>query len=131
MSSQAIEDALRGQSDRFRKFSWPIVILSAVLTIGLVADLAFVDTPSFHTDLSDFAPESDSADAHDRISDHFGDETRPMFVHVTRDDGGNVLDMDSLNLMDSHLELIKNESGKMQMLLKIGLQRLNSPISPK
>ena len=118
VSSQAIEDALRGQSDRFRKFSWPIVILSAVLTIGLVADLAFVDTPSFHTDLSDFAPESDSADAHDRIGDHFGDETRPMFVHVTRDDGGNVLGMDSLNLMDSHLEIIKNESGKMQNVVE-------------
>ena len=118
VSSQAIEDALRGQSDRFRKFSWPIVILSAVLTFGLVADLAFVDTPSFHTDLSDFAPESDSADAHDRIGDHFGDETRPMFVHVTRDDGGNVLDMDSLNLMNSHLEIIQNESTKMQNVVE-------------
>ena len=118
MSSQAIEGALRGQSDRFRKFSWPIVILSAVLTLGLIADLAFVDTPSFHTDLSDFAPESDSADALDRIGDHFGDETRPMFVHVTRDDGGNVLDMDSLNLMNSHLELIQNESAKMQNVVE-------------
>jgi len=118
VSSKAIENALRGQSDRFRKFSWPVVILSALLTIGLVADLAFVDTPSFHTDLSDFAPESDSADAHDRISEHFGNETRPMFVHVTRDDGGNVLDMDSLNLMDSHLEIVENESNKMGSLVE-------------
>ena len=76
-----------GQSDRFRKFSWPILIISAAMTIGLVADLAFVDTPSFHTDLSDFAPDSESSDAHDRISEHFSKETRPMFVHVTRDDG--------------------------------------------
>ena len=118
MSSKAIEDTLRGQSDRFRKFSWPVVILSALLTIGLVADLAFVDTPSFHTDLSDFAPESDSAEAHDRISEHFGNETRPMFVHVTRDDGGNVLDMDSLNLMDSHLEIVENESNNMESLVE-------------
>lgn len=80
------------------------------MTIGLVADLAFVDTPSFHTDLSDFAPDSESSDAHDRISEHFSNETRPLFVHVTRDDGGNVLDMDSLNLMDSHLSIIENES---------------------
>ena len=56
MSLPAIEEKLRGQSDRFRKFSWPILIVSAALTVGLVADLAFVDTPSFHTDLSDFAP---------------------------------------------------------------------------
>ena len=114
MSSPAIEDTLRGQSDRFRKFSWPILILSAVITVGLAADLAFIDTPSFHTDLADFAPESDSADAHDRISEHFSNETRPMFVHVTNDDGGNVLDMESLNLMNSHLKVVQNESENMQ-----------------
>ena len=114
MSSHAIGDALRGQSDRFRKFSWPILILSAALTVGLVIDLAFVDTPSFHTDLSDFAPDSESADAHDRINEHFSNETRPMFVHVTRDDGGNVLDMDSLNLMDSHLDSVREKSELMQ-----------------
>lgn len=114
MSLPAIEDGLRGQSDRFRKFSWPILIVSAAMTIGLVADLAFVDTPSFHTDLSDFAPDSESADAHDRISEHFSNETRPLFVHVTRDDGGNVLDMDSLNLMNSHLSKVENESKSMQ-----------------
>ncbi len=114
MSSLAIEQALRSQSARFRKFSWPILILSAALTAGLVVDLAFVDTPSFHTDLSEFAPDSESADAHDRINEHFSNETRPMFVHVTRDDGGNVLDMQSLNLMDSHLDLVKEESELMQ-----------------
>ncbi len=113
MSQPAIEDVLRGQSDRFRKFSWSILILSAALTIGLVADLAFVDTPSFHTDLSDFAPDSESADAHERISEEFSNETRPLFVHVTRDDGGNVLDLDSLNLMNNHLDAVKNESQSM------------------
>ena len=118
MSSPAIEDTLRGQSDRFRKFSWPILILSAVITVGLAADLAFIDTPSFHTDLSDFAPESDSADAHDRISEHFSNETRPMFVHVTKDDGGNVLDMESLNLMNSHLKVVQNESENMQNVVQ-------------
>ena len=84
------------------------------MTIGLAADLAFVDTPSFHTDLSDFAPDSESSDAHDRISEHFSNETRPLFIHVTRDDGGNVLDMDSLNLMNTHLSIIENESKSMQ-----------------
>ena len=114
MSLPAIEERLRGKSDRFRTFSWPILIVSAALTVGLVADLAFVDTPSFHTDLSDFAPESESADAHDRISEHFSNETRPLFVHVTRDDGGNVLDMTSLNLMNAHLSEIESESKSMQ-----------------
>ena len=79
-----------------------------------MVDLAFVNTPTFHTDLSDFAPESESSEAHDRISAHFGNEMRPMFVHVTRDDGGNVLDMDSLKEMNEHLMRMQNESALRQ-----------------
>ena len=82
--------------------------------MGLAADLAFVNTPSFHTDLSDFAPESESADAHERISKHFTNETRPMFIHVTRDDGGNVLDLASIVEMDDDLAKVKNKSKAMQ-----------------
>ena len=118
VSANTIEDRLRGQSATFRKYSWPILIASVLLTAGLVADLAVVDTPTFHTDLSDFAPESDSSDAHERISEHFTNETRPMFVHVTRDDGGNVLEMDSLNLMDTHLQEVKQESESLQNLVE-------------
>ena len=80
----------------------------------MAADLAFVNTPSFHTDLSDFAPESESADAHERISKHFTNETRPMFIHVTRDDGGNVLDLASIVEMDDDLAKVKNKSKAMQ-----------------
>ena len=117
MSVTDFERKLRGKSDTFRKLSWPILIASVLLTAGLVVDLAFVDTPSFHTDLSDFAPDSDSSDAHERINSHFTNETRPMFVHVTRDDGGNVLDLESLNLMNSHLKEVQNESDSMQNLV--------------
>ena len=113
MSANQFEDRLRGHSPTFRKYSWPILIVSVILTGGLVVDLV-VDTPSFHTDLSDFAPDSESSDAQERISSHFTNETRPMFVHVTRDDGGNVLDMESLNLMNSHLQLAQNRSSSLQ-----------------
>jgi predicted RND superfamily exporter protein len=118
VSAPNIEERLRGQSATFRKYSWPILIISVVLTAGLVVDLAFVDTPSFHTDLADFAPESDSADAHERINEQFSDETRPLFVHVTRDDGGNVLDIESLILMNSHLSAVENESASMGDLVE-------------
>ncbi len=110
MGSQPIEDRFRGQAENFRKLSWPILIFSIAVTVGLAADLAFFNTPTFHTDLSDFAPESESADAHDRISKHFTNETRPMFIHVTRDDGGNVLDLSYIEKMDSDLEKVKEES---------------------
>ena len=113
MSSPVLEDKLREHAPKFRKASWPILILSVALTAGLVVDLAFVDTPTFHTDLADFAPDSESADAHERISQHFTNETRPLFVHVTRDDGGNVLDIETLNLMDEHLSKVQNESQQM------------------
>ena len=109
VTTSGIEGKLRGQADRFRKLSWPILAVSLIVTAGLVADLSLRNTPTFHTDLSDFAPESDSADAHERISKHFSNETRPMFVHVTRDDGGNVLDIDTLHEMDEHLAFVKGE----------------------
>ena len=114
MGSESIEDRFRSQSENFRKLSWPILIFSIAVTVGLAADLAFVNTPSFHTDLSDFAPESESADAHERISKHFTNETRPMFIHVTRDDGGNVLDLASIVEMDADLAKVKNKSKAMQ-----------------
>ena len=114
MGSESIEDRFRSQSENFRKLSWPILIFSIAVTVGLAADLAFVNTPSFHTDLSDFAPESESADAHERISKHFTNETRPMFIHVTRDDGGNVLDLASIVEMDDDLAKVKNKSKAMQ-----------------
>ena len=90
MSGNQIEDRLRGHSATFRKYSWPILIASVLLTAGLVVDLALVDTPSFHTDLADFAPESESSEQEKLISSHFSNETRPMFVHVTRDNGENL-----------------------------------------
>jgi len=114
VSANQLEDRLRGHSATFKKYSWPILIASVILTAGLVVDLAFVDTPSFHTDLADFAPDSESSEAQERISSHFTNETRPMFVHVTRDGGGNVLDMESLNLMDNHLQRVQNKSSSLQ-----------------
>ena len=110
MGDSSIDVKLRGQSANFKKYSWPILIVSMLFTIAMVVDLAFVNTPTFHTDLSDFAPESESADAHERISQHFSNETRPMFIHVTADDGSNILDIEDIVLMDEHLGQIKTLS---------------------
>jgi uncharacterized protein len=118
VDSADIEQQLRGKSATFRKYSWPILIVSIILTAGLVADLAFIDTPSFHTDLADFAPDSESSEAHERISSHFTNETRPMFVHVTRDDGGNILGLDSIDLMNSHLQVVQNESERLDNVVQ-------------
>jgi hypothetical protein len=93
----------------FRKASWAILIVSTLITAGLIVNLSVLDPPSFHTDLADFSPDSEAKDAHERISANFDDETRPMFVHVTRDDGGNVLEMESIHLMAEHLEKMQQK----------------------
>jgi len=113
VSAQSIEEKLRGQSANFKKYSWPILILSILFTLAMVVDLAYVNTPSFHTDLSDFAPDSESADAHERISEHFSNETRPMFVHVTADDNSNILELEHVVLMNNHLDQVKNLSSSL------------------
>lgn len=108
--AERAEELLVPFAPTFRKASWAILIVSTLITAGLVVNLSVLDPPSFHTDLADFAPDSESKEAHERISAHFDAETRPMFVHITRDDGGNVLDMDSIHLMADHLGLMQNKS---------------------
>ena len=107
------EDLLIPFAPTFRKASWVILIASTMITAGLVINLAVLDPPSFHTDLADFAPDSEAKVAHERISAHFDDETRPMFVHVTRDDGGNILEMETIHLMAEHLESMQQKSNQL------------------
>ncbi|MEC8106134.1 MAG: hypothetical protein VX115_00195, partial [Candidatus Thermoplasmatota archaeon] len=92
----------------FKRLSVPILIVSALLTVGLSAHL-LVSPPEFRTDLNDFAPESDSNQAHEAIHAFFPDESRPMFVHVTDDNGGNVLSIDSLKQMDADLVALQSD----------------------
>ncbi|MAM36351.1 MAG: hypothetical protein CL988_04190, partial [Euryarchaeota archaeon] len=92
----------------------PVFLLVVVLcTVALSAHLV-VSPPTFNTDLGDFAPDSEARDAHDRIHEYFPNEARPMFVHVTADDGSNILSIDNLKLMDEHLSHMENASEKRQ-----------------
>ena len=97
MGTSDLESALRSQAPRFKKISWAVLILSVIFTAGLIVDLAVINTPSVHTDLADFSPDSESAEAHERISAHYTNETRPRYVHVTTDNGANVLQMSKIH----------------------------------
>ncbi|MDP6224614.1 MAG: hypothetical protein QGF34_06105, partial [Candidatus Poseidoniaceae archaeon] len=90
----------------FQRLAIPILVVCGLLAVGLGAHL-ITSPPEFRTDLNDFAPESESNKAHEDIHAYFPDESRPMFVHVTRDNGGNVLSMDSLMEMDADLAVLK------------------------
>ena len=113
MDTSNYEDQMAEYAGLFNRLALPILIVSGLLTVALSAHL-FMSPPEFRTDLNDFAPESDSNKAHEEIHAFFPDESRPMFVHVTRDDGGNVLSMDSLIEMDADLAELKAD-GRVQL----------------
>tara|TARA_B100001996_G_scaffold366538_1_gene337348 strand:- start:623 stop:3187 length:2565 start_codon:yes stop_codon:yes gene_type:complete len=108
MDTSSYEDQLANFSDLFKKSALPILIVSALITVGLGMHL-ITSPPEFRTDLNDFAPSSDSKDAHDRIHEYFPDESRPLFIHVTRSNDGNVLSIDSLKDMQSDLETLQTD----------------------
>ena len=87
----------------------PILVVTSLITVILLANL-FSSPPQFNTDLDAFSPESESKDAHDRIHEYFPNETRPLFIDVERNDGGNVLSFENILLMQQHLVEIEQIS---------------------
>ena len=90
MDTAKLEETMASFADKFRKASVPILVVTSLITVILLANL-FSSPPQFNTDLDAFSPESESKDAHDRIHEYFPNETRPLFIDVERNDGGNVL----------------------------------------
>ena len=118
METAALEERLADKAEQFERASPYIVGVSVLLTLVLAAQL-YISPPTFQTDLNDFAPESEATMAHDRIHQHFPNETRPMFVHVTADDGANVLSIDALHAMEEDLAVFKAESEKRQGFVQV------------
>ena len=106
MDTSNYEDQMAEYAGLFQRLAIPILVVCGLLAVGLGAHL-IASPPEFRTDLNDFAPESESNKAHEDIHAYFPDESRPMFVHVTRDNGGNVLSIDSLMEMDADLVALK------------------------
>jgi len=92
----------------FEKASIPILVGALLLTIALGAQL--FPMPVFDTDLSAFTPETPAEQAQNRMADDFPSESRPMFIHVTTDDGTNVLSMENLHLQQLALDEVMNRS---------------------
>ena len=95
-------------ADTFEKSAIPILVGALLLTIALGAQL--FPMPVFDTDLSAFTPETPAEQAQNRMSDDFPSESRPMFIHVTTDDGANVLSMENLHLQQLALDEVMNRS---------------------
>ena len=97
----------------FERSATTILFVSLVLTIALGAQL-FPNLPDFDTDLSSFSPETDAEQAEIRMSEHFPPESRPMFIHIIDDTGGNILSMENLHLQESALHSVMNHSTSSQ-----------------
>ena len=109
MDTAIMEEKVASASHYLRRGSIPFLLLAGLLTVGLAANL-MISPPTFKTDLSEFAPDSENQQAHERIHAFFPNETRPLFVHVTVDDGGNILSLENLQLMAQHLEQLQNST---------------------
>jgi predicted RND superfamily exporter protein len=107
MDTDEMEAKVASVSHYFRRSAIPFLLVAGLLTIGLATNLVN-SPPTFKTDLSEFAPDSEGQDAHNRIHAFFPNETRPLFVHVTVDDGGNILALENLQLMAQHLDQLQN-----------------------
>jgi len=104
-----MEAKVANVSHHLRRGAIPFLVLAGLLTTALAVNL-MISPPTFKTDLSEFAPESEGQQAHQRIHAYFPNETRPLFVHVTVDDGGNILALENLQLMAQHLEQLQSST---------------------
>ncbi len=106
MGVDAEPSVLVRNSEFFEKAAWPLIAMSALITAVLLMQLV-TDVPAFHTQLADFAPETEGTMAEERISPFFENESRPMFVHVTAKNDGNVLSLENLSIQLNHLRQVQ------------------------
>ena len=111
MDTTSLEESMAGFSDKFRKLSLAIVIVTMLITGALLANLVY-NPPTFNTDLDAFTPNSEENSAHERIHQNFPNESRPMFVNIEVDDGTNILKIENIQLMLEHYEQLKILSEK-------------------
>ena len=75
--SDAMTDRI---ADAFERLSVPILVVSLLLTAFLASVL--IPLPAFTTDLSSFAPETDSDEAQERIQETMGASSHLLYINV-------------------------------------------------
>ena len=113
MDTESLEERMAGWAPTFKRIAPVLLVVVFLFTVALSVQLV-VSPPTFNTDLADFAPDSESSDAHDRIHENFPNEARPLFVHVSAKDGSNILSIEHLQTMNEHLAHMENESSNGQ-----------------
>ena len=103
---------MAGFSEKFRRLSLAIVVVTMLITGALVVNLIY-NPPTFNTDLDAFVPDSEANSAHERIHQNFPNESRPLFVNVEPDDNGNILEMENIQTMLQHYLELQNLSASL------------------
>ena len=99
------DSALTGMLERA---SLPIIVLALMMT-GMFA-VGFSDPPSFNTDLTTFMPASNDDAIINSVDEQLFETGVPFYVHVTSDDGKNVLDWNSVLIQAEILAQMEEES---------------------
>ena len=112
MDTTTLEESMAGFSEKFRRLSLAIVVVTMLITGALVVNLIY-NPPTFNTDLDAFVPDSEANSAHERIHQNFPNESRPLFVNVEPDDNGNILEMENIQTMLQHYLELQNLSASL------------------
>ena len=98
----------------FEKYSIPMLIISIILTSFLAIILTPI--PSFNTELSSFAPETEADDAEFRMSESIGPSSHLIYVNVkpsgleTSDFIPNVLEMKAIHQLSDDYNKVQDYS---------------------
>ena len=112
MDTTTLEESMARFSEKFRRLSLAIVVVTMLITGALVVNLIY-NPPTFNTDLDAFVPDSEANSAHERIHQNFPNESRPLFVNVEPDDNGNILEMENIQTMLQHYLKLQNLSASL------------------
>jgi len=96
-------------SELFERMAFPIVVLSLFATLILATFLS--PLPTFSTDLSSFAPETNDEDAMSRIYDEIGKSGELIYIDVkTTQQNSSVLEIGALKQLFDDYQMIDNYS---------------------
>ena len=90
------EDDSEGLARTFERVALPILIISALLTISLVGSIISIQSEFTPTSPISLCPDGPSRRPRRSSKASFGNESKVLFIHITAEDGGNVLTMDHI-----------------------------------
>ena len=90
----------------FERLALPSLMVSILLTVFMAS--VIIPLPAFTTDLESFSPDSSSEQAVDRIDERIPPSGHRVYIHVSSEDGGNILRIEQLSGLLEDMETINS-----------------------